>query len=190
MIDIIVSLVMAVAAVRAANTLRRHRALFQEFGAEVVSMRTVCRRSVSILVLMLAAVAGGASASDEDPVVQPPQYLAPPVIEYPKVSRRLGEQGKVLIRLFLSSDGVMKTHFVLVSSGFPRLDAAAMKTVTTIRLSPGKTRSGKAVGGWIDIPMVFEIERPAPVPPPAADPDPLPLGSGSIGGDGHSGHEA
>lgn len=49
--------------------------------------------------------------------------------DYPPVSRRLGEQGTLRLRLSISADGAVKDAIVEQSSGYPRLDSAAVEWV-------------------------------------------------------------
>lgn len=55
------------------------------------------------------------------------QYNAPPV--YPQLSRRLREQGTVLLELTVLANGTVTDVIVLSSSGYPRLDQAALSAV-------------------------------------------------------------
>ena len=63
--------------------------------------------------------------------------------EYPPVSRRLGEQGTVLLQVLVDEKGRATEAKVVQSSGFPRLDQAAIDGVKqNYRFVPG-TRDGK-----------------------------------------------
>jgi len=55
------------------------------------------------------------------------QYNTPPV--YPQLSRRLREQGTVLLELTVLANGTVADVIVLSSSGYPRLDQAALSAV-------------------------------------------------------------
>lgn len=59
---------------------------------------------------------------------------APPA--YPSLSTRLNEQGKVLLRVELGEDGRIANAEIKVSSGYRRLDDAALNTVRTWRCNP------------------------------------------------------
>ncbi len=54
------------------------------------------------------------------------------------MSRRLGEQGKVIVTVLVDSDGSAKSARVKVSSGFDRLDEAAREYILRCRFVPGK----------------------------------------------------
>lgn len=54
------------------------------------------------------------------------------------MSERLGEQGKTVVRAVIGIDGRVKQASVGSSSGYDRLDEAAVSAVTNWRFVPGK----------------------------------------------------
>jgi periplasmic protein TonB len=84
-------------------------------------------------------------------------YLQNPKPAYPAASRRLGEQGKVTIRVLIAADGSVQSASLARSSGFSRLDDAAMAAVLKWRFVPGK-RDGVAQAMWHQIPVNFVLE--------------------------------
>jgi protein TonB len=86
------------------------------------------------------------------------QYLEPPEPMYPRASRRLGETGLVVVRVFVGADGLPKQLQVLRSSGFARLDDAALEGVRRARFKP-PTENGQPTAGWARIPIPFELEK-------------------------------
>ena len=86
------------------------------------------------------------------------QYLVPPEPEYPRLSRRNGETGTVIVRAFADEAGAPHQVQVERSSGFARLDEAAMSAVRKTRFKP-YTEDGKAVAGWVRMPFPFELEK-------------------------------
>ena len=64
--------------------------------------------------------------------------------EYPAFSKRLNEQGKVVLQVVLGEDGRVANAEVKTSSGFQRLDDAALNAVKTWRCKPS-VRNGVAV---------------------------------------------
>lgn len=80
---------------------------------------------------------------------QPPRY--------PVESRRRKEQGTVELLLVLGIDGAVEAISVVRSSGFARLDDAALSAVRRWRWEP-TTRSGAAVKvkGVVEIPFVLQ----------------------------------
>lgn len=86
------------------------------------------------------------------------QYLEPPEPVYPRASRRAGEAGLVVVRVFVGTDGLPRQLQVLQSSGFVRLDEAALEGVRRARFKP-PTENGQPTAGWARIPIPFELEK-------------------------------
>lgn len=84
-------------------------------------------------------------------------YLDNPKPLYPHASRRLGEEGKVVLRVFVSAEGEAKRVEVKHSSGFQRLDQAAEEAVARWRFVPAK-RGEQAVTAWVVVPIVFSLK--------------------------------
>ncbi|MDH5553192.1 MAG: energy transducer TonB [Nitrosomonas sp.] len=60
--------------------------------------------------------------------------LSAPV--YPSISRRMGEEGKLVLRVELDENGRVDTAIVIDSSGYTRLDEAAMAAVKDWQCRP------------------------------------------------------
>jgi protein TonB len=86
------------------------------------------------------------------------QYLDPPAPVYPRASRRLGESGLVVVRVFVDADGLPRQLQIAQSSGFVRLDEAALDGVRRARFKP-PTENGRPTAGWARIPIPFELEK-------------------------------
>lgn len=86
------------------------------------------------------------------------EYLRNPKPPYPDRSRRLGEQGKVVLRVLIGADGTAKEASIKQSSGYERLDDIAKQTVLKWRFVPGK-RGGTAEAMWFDVPINFVLEQ-------------------------------
>jgi protein TonB len=84
-------------------------------------------------------------------------YLANPRPAYPPLSKRLGEQGKVVVRVLIGTDGAAQKAEIRTSSGFDRLDQAALATVQRWRYVPGK-RDGVPEAMWFNVPINFVLE--------------------------------
>jgi protein TonB len=84
-------------------------------------------------------------------------YLNNPPPPYPTLSKRLNEQGRVVIRARIEVDGTASQAEVRTSSGFERLDQAALHTVKRWRYVPGK-RAGVPEAMWFNIPIQFVLE--------------------------------
>lgn len=93
------------------------------------------------------------------PVIPPrfdADYLDNPAPAYPGLSRRLGEQGRVLLRVFVSPDGAAAQVEIRESSGFERLDRAARDTVLRWRFVPAR-QGERGVAAWVLVPITFSI---------------------------------
>ena len=93
------------------------------------------------------------------PVV-PPQfnadYLNNPAPRYPALSRRLGEQGRVLLRVFVDDRGLPARVELRTSSGHERLDQVALETVRQWKFVPAR-RGDQAVSAWVLVPISFSL---------------------------------
>lgn len=86
------------------------------------------------------------------------RYLEPPAPDYPRLSRRLNERGLVVVRVFVDADGLPRTVQIAQSSGFARLDEAALEGVRRARFRP-YAENGRPSAGWARIPIPFELEN-------------------------------
>jgi len=84
-------------------------------------------------------------------------YLNNPRPAYPALSRRLGEQGRAVVRVLIGADGLPQKAELHSSSGFERLDRAALDTVMRWRYVPGK-RGDVPEAMWFNVPLNFVLE--------------------------------
>ena len=84
-------------------------------------------------------------------------YLQNPKPAYPAMSRRLGEQGKVVVRVLIGVDGSAQAAELRQSSGHARLDQAALDVVRQWRYVPGK-RGGVPEPMWFNVPITFVLQ--------------------------------
>jgi periplasmic protein TonB len=105
-------------------------------------------------------VAAAPPAPAAPPAVQLPSsdadYLQNPKPPYPPMSRRLGEQGTTTLRVLIGVDGQPQRAEVTQSSGFDRLDQAAMATAMRWRYVPGK-RGGVVEAMWVSVPIIWTL---------------------------------
>jgi protein TonB len=85
-------------------------------------------------------------------------YLHNPPPAYPPISRRLGEEGRVVLRAHVLPDGRADNVEIRQSSGSPRLDAAALDTVRRWRFVPARQGS-EAIASWVLVPIAFRLEN-------------------------------
>jgi periplasmic protein TonB len=77
--------------------------------------------------------------------------------EYPPSSRRAGEAGTVILEVYVLENGRVGEARVKQSSGFPRLDEAAVREVKrSWRLVPG-TENGKPAPMWGQFAVTFKL---------------------------------
>lgn len=84
-------------------------------------------------------------------------YLHNPKPMYPPLSRRNGEEGKVLLKVRVSAQGAALDVAISKSSGFPRLDAAASDAVARWRFVPAR-RGDEPVESSVIVPITFAFE--------------------------------
>ena len=84
-------------------------------------------------------------------------YLNNPRPSYPSISRRMGEQGKVMLRVFVNAQGQPEQIQIQQSSGFDRLDKAAVDAVRRWKFTPG-SRNGVAEAMWNNVTINFVLE--------------------------------
>lgn len=85
-------------------------------------------------------------------------YLSNPAPTYPPLSRRMGEEGKVVLRVFVEPNGRPSQIELKSSSTSPRLDQAAQEAVWRWKFIPAK-RGEEAVGAWVLVPVVFTLKN-------------------------------
>lgn len=85
------------------------------------------------------------------------EYIRGPVPVYSMMSRRLGEQGKVMIKALVDVNGRTIEAVVQQSSGKPRLDEAAKKAVMDALFKPYR-EDGKAEQVYVVVPVIFKLE--------------------------------
>lgn len=109
----------------------------------------------------VAAPAGPAAPATPGPVETQPSfqadYLKNPKPDYPSRSLALGEEGRVMLRVHVSEQGEPVRVEIVRSSGFPRLDEAARRTVERgWRFAPAR-RGEQAVAGVVQVPISFAL---------------------------------
>jgi len=118
----------------------------------------VAPRSVVIAVLDSAPAERPAPA--RQPVELPSsgaEYLRNPKPTYPPMSKRLNGQGTVMVRVLIGADGNAQKAEIQESSGFERLDQAALSTVLIWRYVPGK-RGRKPEAMWFAVPIAWRLK--------------------------------
>jgi protein TonB len=84
------------------------------------------------------------------------EYLNNPAPPYPPLSKRLREEGRVLLWVLVSAEGLPQKIELRKSSGFNRLDDIAAETVQRWKFVPG-TKNGAAEAMWVEVPIDFRL---------------------------------
>ena len=108
-----------------------------------------------------ATKAAPAPAPVSPPPVSPPRfdaaYLQNPPPSYPPRSRRMGETGRVVLRVLVTAAGLPERVELRTSSGSQRLDGAALQAVQHWKFVPA--RQGETpVSAWVLVPILFTLE--------------------------------
>lgn len=107
----------------------------------------------------VASVAAPAPTPAPAPIIAPrfdADYLDNPAPAYPALSRRVGEHGRVLLRVYVQPDGAATQVEVRESSGYERLDKAARETVQHWRFVPAR-QGDRGVAAWVLVPISFSL---------------------------------
>lgn len=102
-----------------------------------------------------------APAPAPEPIVPPrtdAAHLNNPAPAYPTISRRLGEEGLVLLDVHIQPDGSVSEIRLKRSSGFARLDDSAIEAVRRWRYVPAR-RGNEAIPFWYVQPIRFALDR-------------------------------
>lgn len=93
--------------------------------------------------------------------VEPPKfgvaYLQNPQPEYPRMSKRLGEEGRVLLHVLVDPQGSPAEVALKKTSGHERLDEAAIAAVKAWRFVPAK-KNNVAMSAYVDVPVKFSLQ--------------------------------
>lgn len=86
------------------------------------------------------------------------RYLHEPRLVVPLLSRRLGEQGIVHLRVVVDVNGRPREITLKKSSGFDRLDQQALQDMRSARFVP-QTENGQPIEWEVVAPLSYEIVR-------------------------------
>lgn len=78
------------------------------------------------------------------------------------MSRRIGEQGVVMLRVLIGADGRASEVMLLKSSGSARLDQSAMDTIRQWRFVPA-LKGGKPTPAWYEWQWEFRLSGKSPL---------------------------
>jgi periplasmic protein TonB len=84
-------------------------------------------------------------------------YLQNPKPPYSTLSKKMGEQGRVVLRVHVNPNGSADEVHLQTSSGYARLDESARTTVGSWKFVPAK-RGNEPVSAWVVIPISFKLD--------------------------------
>jgi protein TonB len=108
--------------------------------------------------VMVAAVsaAAGAPAPGPKTITSGVEYIQPPQPVYPTQSKRMGEQGKVILRILVNEKGLPDQVIVQSSSGSARLDEAGRQAALRALFKP-HLEDGRPVAVFVIVPLNFQL---------------------------------
>lgn len=84
------------------------------------------------------------------------EYIQAPQPVYPPMSKRMGEQGKVILRVLVSESGKPDQVQIQTSSGSARLDEAGRQAAMRALFKP-HLEDGRAVSVYVIVPLNFQL---------------------------------
>ena len=111
--------------------------------------------ALRILWLVFLTIVAGCATGE---IVQPVSPASSPSPVYPAASRRLGEEGRVILRVRVLASGEPGEVRLHKSSGFERLDVAAVAAMKQFKFNPARTRWGRAVDSWVTLPIEYALK--------------------------------
>ena len=89
--------------------------------------------------------------------IVPPKELRRPSVQYPPASQDNGDEGTVTLLLAVQTDGSISDIRIARSSGYQRLDAAAVRSLRQAKFQPA-TCHGKPIAVRIHQSFIFKID--------------------------------
>ncbi|MEO6423741.1 MAG: energy transducer TonB, partial [Candidatus Nitrotoga sp.] len=86
------------------------------------------------------------------------EYLQAPEPVYPPLSIRMGEEGRVTLRVLVDENGRPIQVDVQKTSGSPRLDEAARQAVLRVKFKP-HIENGRATSVYAVVPIDFHLSK-------------------------------
>ena len=83
-------------------------------------------------------------------------YLNNPPPTYPPLARRMGDEGRVMLRVYVTPEGTAGEVRVHTSSGSSLFDEAALAAVKQWRFVPAR-QGENPVAAWVQVPIVFKL---------------------------------
>ena len=104
------------------------------------------------------SVERSAVLAPDSPAIFNAAYLNNEAPTYPPLSRRLEEQGTVILSVYVGVNGIAEKIEVNTGSGHERLDAAAFSAVKKWKFLAAK-KGGEFTASWVSVPIRFVLEK-------------------------------
>ena len=112
--------------------------------------------TVQVATVNTPAAPVAAAASTPKTITSGVEYLQPPLPVYPPMSRRMGEQGRVMLRILVNEKGLPDQVQVHTSSGSARLDEAGRQAALRAQFKP-HMEDGHAIAVYVIVPLNFQL---------------------------------
>jgi len=137
----------------------RHQTLPIFMGEEIVVNKAA--KAVPALKTEVAKAAEAAPVNKPSTIT--PLPIVPPSISYrvipayPEMALLNGQEGVVLLSIFVGTAGSAEKVEIKASSGVPELDRSAVSAVSQWKFNPALS-GGQALASWFEIPVRFALK--------------------------------
>ena len=118
-------------------------------------MKNIALIFAAALILSACQTAAPKECTRKD--IVPPKELRRPSVQYPPASQNEGDEGTVTLLLAVQTDGSISDIRIARSSGYQRLDAAAVRSLRQAKFQPA-TCHGKPIAVRIHQSFIFKID--------------------------------
>jgi len=88
----------------------------------------------------------------------PPKAIETPAPQYPKEEEAAGHGGRVALKFKVTQTGTVESVEVVQSTGYPKLDEAALAAGRNWRFEPAKDDAGMPVAGEKTLALSFKVQ--------------------------------
>ena len=79
-------------------------------------------------------------------------------IKYPPECRKLGIEGRVLIRLLINAEGRV-VRYRIISAPDDLMKKVCVKSIKQLKFLPARDENNKAVPAYVDLPIIFDLTK-------------------------------
>jgi len=110
--------------------------------------------------LIMATAANQETAAKIEPFIEADinaDYAENPKPDYPSIARSMGWQGKVMLRVQVSDQGLSDAVEIERSSGYDMLDESALEAIKQWRFTPAK-HGETPIASSVIVPIIFTLQ--------------------------------